>query len=142
MFKEFREFALKGNMIDMAVGIIIGAAFGGVVKSLVDDVMMPVVSGLIQSPDFSNLFLVLRNPSGTAFASAAAARQGGAVVLAYGLFLNAAIAFLMVAAALFFVVRAINRLKREPPPAPAAPPPPSEEVVLLGQIRDLLSKRA
>ena len=113
MLKEFREFAIKGNMVEMAVGIIIGAAFGAVVKSLVDDVMMPVISGLLGAPDFSNLFIVIRNPTGGSFASVKAARDAGAAVLAIGLFINAVIAFLGVAIALFFLVKAINRLRRE-----------------------------
>jgi len=141
MLKEFKEFALKGNMLDMAVGIIIGAAFGTVVGSLVNDLLMPVVSGIIGTPDFSNLFMVLRNPTGTAFTSVKAARDAGAVVLAYGLFLNAIVAFLAVAIALFFVVKGINRVRRHEEAAPAAPPPPPEEVRLLGEIRDLLKRR-
>ena len=138
MLKEFREFAIKGNMIDMAVGIVIGAAFGTVVKSLVDDLLMPVVSGLIGAPDFSNLFIVLRNPTGAAFASVKAARDAGAVVLAVGLFVNAVISFLLVAMALFVVVKGVNRLRRQAPDAPA---PPSPEVTLLAEIRDLLRAR-
>jgi len=140
MLKEFREFAIKGDMVDMAVGIVIGAAFGSVVKSLVDDLLMPVVSGIIGKPDFSNLFLLLRNPSGTEFASVKAARDAGAVVLAYGLFLNAVIAFLLVAIALFFVVRSVNRLRRQQDPTPVAPPEPSGAVKLLTEIRDLLKR--
>jgi large conductance mechanosensitive channel len=140
MLKEFKEFAIKGNMVDMAVGIIIGAAFGTVVNSLVNDVLMPVISGIIGSPDFSNLFVVLRNPSGAAFTSVKAARDAGAVVLAIGLFLNAIIAFLAVALALFFLVKGVNRMRRQEQPAPAAPPEPPAEVRLLGEIRDLLRR--
>jgi large conductance mechanosensitive channel len=140
MLKEFREFAIKGNMIDMAVGIVIGAAFGTVVKSLVDDLLMPVVSGLIGAPDFSNLFIVLRNPTGAAFASVKAAREAGAVVLALGLFVNAVISFLLVAMALFVVVKGVNRLRRQAPEAPA-PAAPSAEATLLAEIRDLLRAR-
>jgi large conductance mechanosensitive channel len=141
MLKEFKEFAIKGNMVDMAVGIIIGAAFGTVVSSLVNDVLMPVISGIIGTPDFSNLFVVLRNPSGAAFTSVKAARDAGAVVLAFGLFLNAIIAFLAVAIALFFLVKGINRMRRQEAAAPAAPPEPPEDVRLLGEIRDLLRRR-
>src|SRR5574341_1043218 len=130
MLKEFREFAVKGNMVDMAVGIIIGAAFGGVVKSLVDDLLTPLVSGIIGKPDFSSLFLVLRNPGGGDFPSIKAARDAGATVLAYGLFLNAVIAFFLVAIALFFIVKGINRLRRQEENAPALPPEPSAEVTL------------
>ncbi len=140
MLKEFREFAVKGDMVDMAVGIVIGAAFGTVVKSLVDDLLMPVVSGIIGKPDFSNLFLVVRNPSGTEFASVKAARDAGAAVFAYGLFLNAVIAFLLVAIALFFVVKSVNRLRRQQEVAPAAPAAPSGAEKLLGEIRDLLKR--
>lgn len=141
MLKEFREFAMKGNMIDMAVGIIIGAAFGVVVNSMVNDLLMPVVSGIIGSPDFSNLFLILRNPGGAAVTSVKAARDAGGVVLAYGLFLNAIIAFVSVAIALFFLVKGINRMRRKEEAAPASPPGPSDEVRLLGEIRDLLKRR-
>lgn len=141
MLKEFKEFAIKGNMIDMAVGIIIGAAFGAVVNSLVNDVLMPLISGAIGSPDFSNLFVVLRNPTGVAFPSVKAARDAGAVVLAIGLLVNALIAFLSVAIALFFLVKGINRVRREEATAPAPPPPPSPEVQLLTEIRDLLRRR-
>jgi len=141
MLKEFKEFALKGNMIDMAVGIIIGAAFGAVVTSLVNDVLMPLISGIIGSPDFSNQFLVLRNPTGAAFTSVKAARDAGAVVLAFGMFINAIIAFLGVAIALFFLVKAVNRLRRQEEAAPAAPAEPPAEVQLLSEIRDLLRRR-
>ena len=141
MLKEFKEFAIKGNMLDMAIGIILGAAFGTVVASLVNDLLMPVISGIIGTPDFSNLFVVLRNPSGTAFTSVKAARDAGAVALAFGLFLNAVIAFLAVAVALFFLVKGVNRMRRQEEAAPAAPPQPSEEVKVLGEIRDLLRRR-
>jgi large conductance mechanosensitive channel len=141
MLKEFKEFAIKGNMLDMAIGIILGAAFGTVVASLVNDLLMPVVSGIIGTPDFSNLFAVLRNPTGAAFTSVKAARDAGAVVLAFGLFLNTVIAFLAVAVALFFVVKGVNRMRRQEEAAPAAPPEPPEEVKLLGEIRDLLRRR-
>ena len=140
MLKEFKEFAIKGNMMDMAVGIIIGAAFGTVVTSLVNDVLMPLISGIIGSPDFSNLYTVLRNPSGAAYASVKAARDGGAVVLALGLFINTIISFLAVSVALFFLVKALNRLRRQEAAAPAAPPEPTAEVRLLGEIRDLLRR--
>ena len=140
MLKEFKEFALKGNMVDMAVGIIIGAAFGTVVSSLVNDILMPVISGIIGTPDFSNVFLVLRNPTGAAFTSVKAARDAGGVVLAFGLFLNAIIAFLAMTIALFFLIKMVNRMRRREEAAPAAPEPP-EDVRLLGEIRDLLRRR-
>ncbi len=141
MLKEFREFAIKGNMVELAVGIIIGAAFGAVVKSLVDDIMMPVISAIVGAPDFSNLFVVLRNPTGAAFTSVKVARDAGAVVLAFGLFINAIIAFLGVAIALFFVVKALNKLRREEAAAPAAPAAPTTTEALLAEIRDLLRQR-
>ena len=128
-------------MVDMAVGIIIGAAFGAMVNSLVNELLMPVISGVIGSPDFSNLFLVLRNPTGATFTSVKAARDAGAAVLAYGMFLNTVIAFLAVAFALFFMVKAINRLRRQQEAAPAAPAAPPAEVQLLTEIRDLLRRR-
>ena len=138
MLKEFKEFAIKGNMLDMAVGIIIGAAFGTVIKSLVDDMLMPIVSGVFGAPDFSNLFAVISNPSGEVFTSVTAAREAGASVLAYGQFINAIIAFLLVALALFFVIKAMNTLKRKEEAAPAAPAEPSAQEKLLAEIRDLL----
>ena len=140
MLKEFKEFAIKGNMMDMAVGIIVGAAFGTVINSLVTDVLMPLISGLIGSPDFSNLYVVLRNPGGAAYTSVKVAREGGAVVLAVGLFINAAISFLIVSGALFFVVKMLNRLRRQEEAAPLPAPEPSAEVRLLGEIRDLLRR--
>jgi large conductance mechanosensitive channel len=142
MLKEFKEFALKGNMVDMAVGIIIGAAFGTVVKSVVDDILMPVVASVFGSPDFSNLFAVLRNPTGETFTSVDAAREAGAAVLGYGLFINALIAFMIVAFVLFMVVKNMNKLKKQEEEAPAAPPEPSAEEKVLTEIRDLLAKRA
>ncbi|HEX9659346.1 MAG TPA: large conductance mechanosensitive channel protein MscL [Rhodothermales bacterium] len=142
MLKEFKEFAVKGNMVDMAVGIIIGAAFGTVVKSIVDDILMPIVSLIAGAPDFSNLFVVLRNPNNAVFETVEAAREAGAVVLSYGLFINAVIAFLIVAFVLFIVVKAMNKLKRKEEAAPApAPPEPSNEEKLLAEIRDLLRAR-
>lgn len=143
MLKEFKEFAMKGNMLDMAVGIVIGAAFGTVVKSLVDDIIMPVVAWLFGTPDFSNLFIVLKNPTEEVFTSIDAAREAGAAVLGYGLFLNAVVALLIVAAALFMVVKGVNRMKamtaKKEAEAEAAPAGPTE-TELLTEIRDLLRK--
>ncbi len=138
MIKEFKEFAMKGNMVDMAVGIIIGAAFGTVVKSVVDDILMPVVASVFGTPDFSNLFAVLKNPTGETFTSVEAAREAGAVVMAWGMFINALIAFLIVAFVLFLVVKAMNRAKRVEEETPAEPP---ASEVLLTEIRDLLKQR-
>ena len=120
MFKEFKEFALRGNVVDMAVGIIIGAAFGTIVKSLVSDVIMPPIGLLLGNVDFSNLFLVLK--AGTAagpYATLADAQAAGAVTLNYGLFINTIISFIIVAFSVFLIIRNINRLKKqEEAPAP------------------------
>jgi len=116
MFKEFKEFALKGNVLDMAVGIIIGAAFGTVVKSLVDDVVMPPIGLLLGKVDFSSLFI---NLSGQEFTSLAEAKKAGAAVIGYGAFLNNVLSFLIVALAVFLLVKAMNRLRRQQ--AEAAP---------------------
>lgn len=143
MLREFKEFAMKGNMLDMAIGIVLGAAFGTVVKSLVDDVLMPLISALTGAPDFSNLFILLKAPEvteGVNMESLQAIREAGGSALAYGQFINAIVAFLLVALALFFVVKAVNRLKREEEAAPAPPPEPPVEVQLLSEIRDLLKK--
>jgi len=122
MMKEFREFAVKGNVVDMAVGIIIGAAFGTIVKSLVADVIMPPIGLLLGNVDFSNLFIVLRHGAEAAeYATLADAQAAGAVTLNYGMFINTVISFLIVAFAIFILVRNINRLKR----GEAAPPPPA-----------------
>ena len=143
MLQEFKQFALKGNMIDMAVGIIIGAAFSTVINSLVSDVMMPLLSSLAQAPDFSNLFVVLKDPvdkAGVNMSSIQAVRDAGGVALGYGLFVNAVISFLIVAFALFLVVKGMNTMKREE--AAAAPPAPAGPTAeqLLAEIRDLLKK--
>lgn len=141
MLKEFKEFAIKGNMLDMAVGIIIGAAFGTVIKSLVDDVLMPPIGKLLGGVDFKDFFLTL---GGGDFTNLAAAQEAGAVTLNYGLFINAFISFLIVAWAVFFVVKGFNKLKREDEveEAPPAPPEPSAEEKLLTEIRDLLKAQA
>ena len=122
MFKEFKEFAMRGNVIDMAVGIIIGAAFGAIVKSLVDDVIMPPIGLLSGNVDFSNLFIILKEgaTAGT-FATVAEAQKAGAVTLNYGVFINTIISFVIVAFAVFLVVKNINRLKREEVAAPEEP---------------------
>lgn len=118
MLKEFKEFVMRGNVLDLAVGIIIGAAFGKIVSSFVNDILMPPVGLLLAKVDFSNLFL---NLSGTPYASLAEAKAAGAATLNYGLFLNAVIDFLIVSFAIFMLIRQANRLKREPEAAPAAP---------------------
>ncbi len=142
MLKEFKEFAMKGNMVDMAIGIVIGAAFGAVVSSLVNDLLMPVLAAVIGTPDFTNLFVVLKSPAGEVdMSSVDAIREAGGVVLTWGNFLTALVNFLLVAWALFFVVKGINRLKRkEEEAAPAAPAAPPADIQLLTEIRDLLKK--
>jgi large conductance mechanosensitive channel len=141
MLEEFKQFALRGNMVDMAVGIVIGAAFGAMVSSLVADVFTPVL-GLLGGADFSNWFLVLREGTTAGpYVTLQAAKAAGAVTLNFGLFLNAAINFLVVAAALFMVVRAMNTLRRREAAAPAPPPGPTPTEMLLAEIRDLLRAR-
>ena len=143
MLKEFKAFAMKGNMIDMAIGIDIGATFGTVIKSLVDDLLMPVISAIFNAPDFSNLFVMLKAPEvleGVNMESIEAVRAAGGVALGYGLFINAIIAFLLVAVALFFVVKSMNKMKKEEEEAAPAPPPGPSAEDLLAEIRDLLKK--
>ena len=143
MFKEFREFAMKGSVVDLAVGVIVGGAFGSIVTSFVNDVIMPPIGLLIGGVEFTNLFVVLKvgmeKPG--PYASLSAAKQAGAVTLNLGVFLNTLINFLIIAAAMFFVVKLVNRLRRQHPvpPAPAAPP---RSEALLEEIRDLLKKRS
>lgn len=139
MLNEFKAFALRGNVVDMAVGIIIGAAFGAIVKSLVDDVIMPPIGLLLGNVDFSNLFIVLKEGATAApYASVAAAKAAGAVTLNYGLLVNAVVSFTIVAFAVFMLIRTLNRLKREEEaPAPAVTP---EDILLLREIRDALKK--
>jgi large conductance mechanosensitive channel len=142
MFKEFKEFALKGNVVDLAVGVIIGGAFGRIVTSLVNDVVMPPIGLLIGGVDFSNLFVVLKPGAGAPepYASLAAAGAAGAVTLNLGVFINAIINFLIIACAIFIVVKAINRLRRKQEAAPPPAAPPRSEV-LLEEIRDLLKNQ-
>ncbi|MET4067468.1 large conductance mechanosensitive channel [Bradyrhizobium sp. S3.2.6] len=134
---EFREFAMKGNVVDLAVGVIIGAAFGAIVTSLVGDIIMPLIGAATGGLDFSNYYVPL-SKAVTATNLADAKKQGA--VLAYGSFLTLTINFIIVAFVLFIVIRAINTLKRKETAAPAEPPKPSAEVVLLTEIRDLLKK--
>ena len=123
MLKEFKEFAVKGNMLDMATGIVIGAAFGTIIKSLVADVIMPPIGLLLGGVDFSNLFIVLKEGAemATPYASLADAQAAGAVTLNYGAFINTVISFLIIAFAIFMLIRNFNKMKREEEPAPAAP---------------------
>ena len=136
MLKEFKEFAMRGNVMDMAVGIIIGAAFGKIVTSLVSDVVMPPIGLLMGNVDFSNLFL---NLSGVAYPSVAAAQEAGAPIVKYGLFINTVLDFVIVAFVIFMLIRTLNKLKRKQEAAPPPPPPePTAEVKLLTEIRDTL----
>ncbi len=138
MVKEFKEFAVKGNVVDMAVGIIIGGAFGTIVKSLVADVIMPPIGLLLGGVDFSNLFLVLGEGS---YESLDAAKEAGAATVNYGVFINNVISFLIVAFAVFILVKGINAAKKKEEEKPKAPPAPPAEEVLLTEIRDLLKQR-
>lgn len=143
LVKEFKEFAVKGNMVDMAVGIIIGGAFGTIVSSLVDDVFMPIIGLVLGGIDFSNLFIVLSNPTSAAVPSLAAAQAAGVATLNIGLFINAMVKFVIVAFALFLLVKGINMLRREKAkePEPEVPPAPAREEVLLTEIRDILKAK-
>ncbi len=135
MLKEFKEFALRGNVVDMAVGIVIGAAFSTIVKSLVDDIIMPPIGVVTGGVDFSSMFITLGSGS---YESLAQARQAGAATLNIGVFINNVISFMIVAFVLFMVIKAMNQLRRKQEEAPATEPPPSQEVQLLQQIRDAL----
>lgn len=138
LLKEFKEFALRGNVVDMAIGIVIGASFSTIVKSLVDDIIMPPIGVVTGGVDFSNLFIPL---NGGDYATLAQARQDGAPTLNLVLFINNVIAFLIVTIVLFMAVKAMNRLRRKQEAAPATEPPPSREVQLLEEIRDALLAR-
>ncbi|MBS7539071.1 large conductance mechanosensitive channel protein MscL [Ancylobacter lacus] len=138
MLKEFREFAMKGNVVDLAIGVIIGAAFGAIVSSVVTDLFMPVVGAVFGGLDFSNHFIPLA--SNVTATSLAAAREQGAV-LAYGHFLTVVINFLIIAWILFLVVKGINRFRRSAADVPPPPAPPTREELLLTEIRDILSSR-
>lgn len=138
--KEFREFAVKGNVIDLAVGVIIGGAFGKIVDSVVNDLIMPVVGLIFGKLDFSNLFVVLGTaPDGTPH-TLEALRKAGVPVFAYGNFITVAVNFIILAFIIFLMIKQINRLKREAPPEAPAPEAPAEEVVLLREIRDSLKR--
>lgn len=139
MFKEFKAFAMRGNVVDMAVGIIIGAAFGKIISSLVKDIIMPPIGVLLGGVDFSNLFVDL---SMSGYTTIAAAEAAGAPLLKYGLFINTVIDFSIVAFAIFMMVKAMNKLKKQEAEAPPPPPPePTTEEKLLTEIRDLLKTK-
>ena len=140
MMKEFKEFAVKGNVIDRAVGVIIGAAFSKIVDSIVGDLIMPIVGAIIGKVDFSNLFIVLGNvPAGTA-TTLDALKKAGVPVLAYGSFITVAVNFAILAFIIFLMVKQINRMKSEAPPPAPTPAATPEDVVLLREIRDSLKK--
>ena len=138
MMQEFREFALKGNVVDLAIGVIIGAAFGKIVDSLVADIIMPVIGMVVGGLDFSNYFIPL---AGQTAATLADAKKAGAV-LAYGSFITVALNFVILAFIIFVMVKQMNRFRREAPSAPAGPPPTPEDVLLLREIRDSLKREA
>lgn len=139
MFKEFKEFAVKGNLVDLAVGFILGGAFSTIVQSLVNDIMMPPLGLALGGVDFTDLFIPL---DGGSYESLVAATEAGAPVIAWGKFVNSCISFLIMALALFFVVKGINNLKRKQEEAPAEAPPPPRQEVLLEEIRNLLAKQS
>ncbi|MFK7805558.1 MAG: large conductance mechanosensitive channel protein MscL [Anaerolineae bacterium] len=134
MVKEFREFLIKGNVMDLAVAVIIGGAFGAIVTSLVNDIIMPIIGLLLGGRDFTNLFITF---GGESYATLAAAQEAGAATLNYGLFINAIINFVIIGFVIFMMVKQINKMTPPPPPAPPAGPSQEE---LLAEIRDLLKK--
>lgn len=140
MLQEFKEFAVKGNVMDLAVGVIIGGAFGKIVDSVVGDLIMPVVGALFGKLDFSSLFVVLGNiPAGTVM-TLDGLKKAGVPVLAYGNFITVAVNFVILAFIIFIMVKQINRLKRQAPPTPTTSTPTAEDVLLLREIRDSLKK--
>ncbi|MDH3688590.1 MAG: large-conductance mechanosensitive channel protein MscL [Gammaproteobacteria bacterium] len=139
MIKEFKEFVMRGNVVDMAVGIVIGAAFGTIIKSLVDDVIMPPIGLLLGGVDFSDLFMVLKQGATAApYAGLEAAKEAGAVTINYGAFINTIITFLIVAFAIFILIRNLNKMQKQEEEPPAEPP---KEEVLLTEIRDILKQK-
>ncbi|TRO78721.1 large conductance mechanosensitive channel protein MscL [Desulfuromonas acetexigens] len=138
MVKEFKEFAVKGNAVDMAVGIIVGAAFGKIVTSIVNDIIMPPIGKLLGGVNFTGLFINLGSET---YATLADAKAAGAATLNYGAFLQTVVDFVIVAFAIFMLVKGINSLRKKEEEAPAEPPAPPEDVVLLREIRDALQKR-
>jgi large conductance mechanosensitive channel len=139
IIKEFKEFAMRGNVVDLAVGVIIGAAFGKIVTSLVNDIIMPPLGKVMGGVNFADKFVNLDTAKGT-FTSLKAAKDAGAAVIAYGAFINTVIDFVIVAFCIFLVVKGMNALKKKPQPTPPPAPTPTEK--LLGEIRDLLAKKS
>jgi large conductance mechanosensitive channel len=140
MMQEFKEFAIKGNVMDLAVGVIIGGAFGKIVDSVVVDLIMPVVGTVFGKLDFSSLFIVLGSPPAGTVMTLDALKKAGVPVLAYGSFITVAVNFAILAFIIFMMVKQINRLKKNTPPAPATPAAPAEDVLLLREIRDSLKR--
>ncbi len=138
MLKEFRDFIMRGNVIDLAVAVIMGAAFTAIVNSLVQDILMPILGVLTGGLNFNSLYV---NLSGKSFATYAEAKAAGAAVIGYGTFIQAIITFLLIALSVFFMIKAVNAANRKQAEAPAPPPEPTKEEVLLAEIRDLLAKR-
>jgi large conductance mechanosensitive channel len=142
VLQEFKQFALKGNVVDLAIGVIIGGAFGKIVESLVGDLIMPLLSAVLGRVDFSNLFIVLGTVPAGVGSSLEALRKAGVPVLAYGSFMTVLVNFILLAFVIFILIRQINRLRSTPEPAaPAAPAAPPEDVLLLREIRDSLQQR-
>lgn len=139
MLKEFKEFIARGNVLDLAVGIILGVAFGNIINSLVNDIIMPPIGLALGKVDFTNLFVSL---TGQDFTSLAAAKEAGAPTINYGVFVNTLINFIIVAFVIFLLVKQVNRIMRTTPPPPPPPAPPSKEEQLLAEIRDLLKARS
>ncbi|HTO85201.1 MAG TPA: large conductance mechanosensitive channel protein MscL [Methylomirabilota bacterium] len=137
MLKEFRDFAMRGNLVDMAVGIIMGTAFGGLINSMVNDIIMPIVGKITGGVDFSNYFL---NLSGQEYTSLKAAKDAGAATVNYGIFINLIINFVIIAFVMFMLIKAMNKTRKQA--LPAEPPPPPRSETLLAEIRDLLKKSA
>ena len=138
MLKEFKTFVQRGNVLDLAIGVILGAAFGAITKSLVDDILMPILGIFTGGLDFTNWFIAL---DGNSYATLAAAKEVGAATLNYGVFLNTIVNFLIVSFAIFMLIRQLNKLMKPEPAPPPAPPVPSAEEKLLTEIRDLLAKK-
>jgi large conductance mechanosensitive channel len=139
MLQEFKKFAMRGNVVDLAIGVIIGAAFGKIIDSLVNDIIMPIIGRIAGGLDFTNYFIGLTDAASKATTYDAAKKAGA--TLGYGTFLTVTVNFVIIAWVLFLIIKAINRVSREEAAAPAVPPPPSREEVLLTEIRDLLKAR-
>jgi large conductance mechanosensitive channel len=141
ILKEFKDFAMRGNVVDLAVGIIIGGAFGKIVTSMVNDVLMPPIGKLMGNVDFSNMFYSLDSAKTAGITSLVKAKETGAAIIAYGSFINAIIDFMIVAFCIFLLVKAMNSMKAKAAAAPAPPAAPPADVALLREIRDLLAKK-